>query len=260
MKYLLITLMVTCMFSFWGFSQEFTYPLNTTSSLLISIDVSNTRLEIVGHDKNEIVIKYLGGAEVPDERAAGLEIVTAEKDNTGLGLFIKEEKDIVRIIKQNIHKKAYYIMQVPSTVSIEIRETGWQGMEFRLSGINGNVSVIASHSNIFVNNMGGKIHAKTVSGSVYAELGSWPELIKHELSTVSGPVEIIIDKDARNSLKLNTISGVIITDFDIAQTIKYKGATLIRVGRIKKAIKLLNGGGGWLEASSVSGSIKIRLQ
>ena len=238
--------------------QDFVLPVQSVEDLQVSFNVSNATLDIKGHDRSEVIIKSRSPKSVRiDERAEGLRTITSVEDNTGIGLHVEEIPGEIRIIKTTVHTVGTYEILLPMAANVYIEETRWNGRAFNLSNLNGNVEILSNNSDIHMVDIYGSVRAKTTSGEIVVNLPAWDSTTNHKISSVSGLVDVTFPGHVNASIKMNTISGVIITSFDMEVYKEYKGSTLKRIGRFKKGEKHLNGGGGWLEVRSVSGVVKL---
>ena len=241
-------------------AQEFRIPLSDFQDLSITLNMSNTHLEIDGSNREDILISSTDINKRHDERAEGLQTVGRYEDNTGLGLYYEKNSQGILIEKISIHDKRQYLIKVPSNVNVILKEMGWNKGSFIISGLSGNLSVKSNNSDIVMSGVSGIISAKSTSGHVSAVLGKNRQESERSFSSVSGIVEVVIPGDFKSNLKLKTISGYIVSDVKLSSTKKYKGSTLTRVGGVRMAEVAFNGGGALMKLSSVSGVVKLQVQ
>lgn len=241
-------------------AQEFRILLSDFQDLSITLNMSNTHLEINGSDRDDILISSTGIYKQHDERAEGLQTVGRYEDNTGLGLYYEKNSQGILIEKISIHDKRQYLIKVPSNVNIILKETGWNKGSFIISGLSGNLSIKSNNSDIVMSELTGIISAKSTSGDVSAVLGKNSQKSEQSFSSVSGIVKVVIPGDFKSNLKLKTISGLILSDVEITTTKLYKGSALRQIGNIRNAEVSLNGGGELLELSSISGVVKLQVE
>jgi len=239
------------------YGQEFSYPVANTSDLTINIKVGYTELKLTGHPESTIKIKSLKELKPTDSRADGLAPVTPWPDNTGLGIYISENEKGIYIIKSRIRTASRYEILVPQDSNIKIEETEWGRGNFDISGLKGDLSVESGSSDIYIQEVTGSVNAETTSGDVSIEMPPSGQNDRHEIESVSGTTTLLIDKGAAYSFDLSTVSGSIQTDFEISKEIQYKGSTLRRISKSREIKTDLNGGGDTIEASTVSGLLKI---
>ncbi len=230
-------------------AQEFNYSIKTTK--LIEIQYSNATLIIKGHHESSITIRRLDKQIVIDERAEGLELVTAHPDNTGIGFYIGESNDQLQILRQDIGKGSFEIL-VPDNSEIRIKEKGWFGGSVTLENVR-SVDIECTNSDIDLRNIRGGSYARSTSGDISSESIQLPI----DFKSISGVVSIKLDDGIRADLQVKTISGIIQTDLDIQNTKEHKGTVMTQVGNIRKLNYKLNGGGSLVKAQSISGRVKI---
>jgi hypothetical protein len=238
--------------------QEFSYPVsNASEDLTINIQVGYTELVVTGHSENTIKIKTLKELKALDSRADGLAPVTPWPDNTELGIHISEDDNRISIIKSRVRTDARYEILVPEGANVNIEETEWGRGDFEISGIKGDLRIESGSSDISIEDIDGSIRAETTSGDMIIEMPPPGLGENHEIESVSGTTQLLIAKDAAYSFELSTVSGSIQTDFELSKEIEYKGSTLRRISKSREIETDLNGGGDLIEASTVSGLLKI---
>ncbi len=239
-------------------AQDFDYTIKSTEISTIKIRISRSELKLSGSSsKGKISIHANEFETSNDIRAEGLTPVTPWPENTGVGFHISEENGIISIIKTNGNVEGKYEISIPKNANVEIEETEWYGGSFDIQNLSGNLTMKSNTSNITLKNVSGSIHVKSTSGEINADLTSLSSGYSHKIATVSGTINLIILEQAPLSLKLETISGAIHTDFDVKMEKEYKGSTLYRIGNLRKAEVDLNGGGDRIKATSVSGLVKV---
>jgi len=243
---------------FSSYAQQYDYTIKTSGSPTIKIRISRSELKLCGRSSNgQISIQASEFEYNKDSRAEGLSPITPWPENTGVGFHISEENGVVTIVKTNGNVEGKYEISVPAIANIEIEEVEWRSGSFDIENLSGNLIMKSNSSDITLKNVSGSIHVKSTSGEINADLKSLTSGHSHKISTVSGTINLIIPQHASLSLKLETISGSIRTEFDLKKEKEYKGSTLYRIGNLRRAEVDLNGGGDFIKVSSVSGIVKV---
>ncbi len=240
-------------------AQEYTIRISNPKGITITINMSNANLQIVGSNRSDILIKSITVISHKDVRAEGLNTVGRYEDNTGIGLYSGKNEDGIIIEKVSSHEKRDYQFQVPNNVNIILKEKGWNKRSVNISGVTGELNIKTNNSDIVMSDISGPISVKSTSGNVIASIVKKSGL-KGSFSSISGQVDITIPPGLKINLKLETISGLILSDVEITTTKLYKGSTLRQVGNVRKAEVSLNGGGNLLKLSSISGVVKLQIE
>jgi len=160
----------------FSFAQEMQEFKLSKSSGKIHIEGING-LEIEGYSGNEIIISTKMKSKEQSERAAGLSAINAlgVKDNTGLGIAITTEGDVVKIstVKKNSGK---FWMKIPQNMAVSFKHS--------------------SHSmgKLYIHNM------KQNPSSLYS---------------VYGLVDVTLPASTKTDVHLTSQYGDMFTDFDI---------------------------------------------
>ena len=247
MKILLVGLLLS---TYLAAAQEFHFQPTGTRS--IELQFSNASLHVKGHTDSKISIIRNEFVEKEDERSSGLTKISAFPDNSGIGFYVAEEKDVVKLYRQD-DAYADYTILVPHAMDLRIKEFKWYNGSIEVENISASLSITASNSEIKLRQLSGPSYVKSVSGNIDALSTSLPI----DYQTVSGKVTLVLPAALPAELAVHTISGQIICDFATSKTIEVKGSTLTQVGRVKRLDMPINGGGKLLNLESVSGLIEL---
>ncbi|MDN5215607.1 DUF4097 family beta strand repeat-containing protein [Fulvivirgaceae bacterium BMA12] len=236
-----------------------TYKVAAASSVKeLEIIISNTHLDIQGHDGNEILITSKYNVET-DERAVGLTTIyqTAE-DNTGIGINLTQSTEKITLLKVSRRKEGSFLIRVPKKLHLVISENEWQGEEINITDMPGSIRVHANNSDISLKNVQGPVYAKTTSGDITGTFSNRTKIKQANISSVSGTIDISLPADLPANLDISSISGEIYSDFDLQlkKADHHKGLEKIGGGRKTKAT--INGGGIKLVFSSISDDVYVR--
>lgn len=224
----------------------------------VELLMHNASVQVVGYQGNEVKIEILEGENDTDDnrRAAGLKSLSSlGTDNTGKGLEMKEgggEMKITKVIRQEMS----YLIKVPKNTKVILKETTWTGSgDYKIENLSGDVEVETKTSDIVFNNIGGAIKARSTSGDVQMSFDQWVNNKAHDISLISGDIDITMPVSAKTNLEMKTISGEVYTDFEFPQD-KTAGNKFTYTGTSVR--KSLNGGGATTRLKTISSNIYLR--
>lgn len=225
---------------------------NSKEGKLALLDFSND-IPVEGYSGNEIIISSDRKSTNP-QRAKGLQpIYSAGTDNTGIGLYVEKNGNQLTIrCLLPITQRANYKIKVPDNFKLEIESECGKGGAVTIANMNNDIEIKNCH-NIDLKNVGGSIVASTISGDVEINVTEISKEKPISLATISGEIDITIPAKAGVSLEMKTVSGTIYSDFDFPSD--EKNMRKIAASTIKTQ---LNGGGGDLKITTVSGNIYLR--
>jgi len=223
---------------------------------VVKIYMHNAAVKIEGYSGTEVKIEPLGGyTPENDERAKGLtSLSNLGPDNTGKGIFIKEDDEGL-ILSKVTRRQVDYRIKVPQNTKVVLEETTWTGgRPYEITGVNGGVEVRTKTSSMHFKNVNGAIKARSTSGSAQLVFDRFESGNHHDISLISGSIDITLPQSAKTDLVMKTISGEIFTDFEFPQDNRpfsnsYVGAN-VRTS--------LNGGGATTRLKTVSSNIYLR--
>ena len=236
--------------------------------------VTNSDLWIEAYDGGELVIEA-SGYEKPPKRAEGLRpMYNSVQDNTGIGLYIHKEGDVLKVVRASSRRNTDYKIKLPKRIDVVIEEANWQGGDFNVDGMEGEVEIKAKNADLFLKNVSGPIVAHSTSGNIQVVYTNIAPDKPSAITATSGYVDVTLPKNAKVDITLKAISGEIYTDFDVVMEKKMKDSKhndgddknhkhddCYRCdydwgrGSIKGKI---NGGGVTLTLKAISGDIYLR--
>lgn len=240
---------------------------------LVKVQILNGSITVRGYDGKDVIVEVAEAARNETARrdregrpggtdTSGLRRIA----NTGLGLTVEEENNEMRVSAQTVGEGASLSLQVPRRTSL------------KLSTINdGAILVENVEGEIEANNINGPVTLKGVAGTVVAHalnddlivtmtrVGDKPM----SFSSLNGDIDVTLPADIKADVRLETVSGEILTDFDLVlqsapvkPTVEERGG-----GRTRYRVKLervmrgtINGGGPELSFKNFNGDIRIRKQ
>lgn len=132
------------------------------------------------------------------------------------------------------------------TGNVEIRT---QNGKIDVDGVTGNVVAQTTNRSIDVSNVSGNVKAKTTDADIEMRLAS-AGTSRIAAETTSGSIRLTISKTAAASLSLNSVEGSVAANLSGFQVTEILTGDGFLEG-------ILNGGGGQIEADSLSGEIEF---
>ncbi|HAS46261.1 MAG TPA: hypothetical protein DCS93_37620 [Microscillaceae bacterium] len=231
-------------------------PWASSAPKTVKIYMHNAAVTIEGYNGNKVKVEALGDyAPENDERAKGLtSLSNLGPDNTGKGVFLKEENDEV-ILSKVTRRHVDYRIKVPQSTKVILEETTWTGgRPYEITGVNGGVEVYTKTSSMHFKNVNGAIKARSTSGSAQLVFDRFESGNHHDISLISGSIDITLPKSAKTDLVMKTVSGEIFTDFEFPQDNGTFSNTYVGAN-VRKS---LNGGGATTRLKTVSSNIYLR--
>ncbi|MFN7119661.1 MAG: DUF4097 family beta strand repeat-containing protein [Saprospiraceae bacterium] len=252
MKRVLALLAVVCLFATIAPAQKFSKAFSGGGSKRVVIEADKADLKIIGTSGNEVSIEADGEFEMP-ERAKGLKpLYRNASDNTGIGLEVTESGGVMTIRKAT-SKDAEYIIRIPADAALKIEEESWEGSEFEISDLKGEIEVKSLGSDIVIKNVTGPVTANTTSGDIIVVFSSVSQSAPTTISNISGFIDVTMPASTKATLRMESISGDIYTDFELS--LKEKGMPRVGGSRISNTI---NGGGVEITLKAISDDIYLR--
>lgn len=221
----------------------------------VEIQVERAGIEIVGHDRQEVLLE-VDGYQPPPERAKGLRpLYNQATDNTGMGMMVETKGGTMYIKKASSHQ-LYVKLKIPRQMTLKIEELNFfGGPAFKVKDFDGEIEVISMNAPIHLEKVSGPVIASSTAGSIDVIFSKLNKEKPSAISNVSGRIDVTIDPKAAVTLELSTVTGEIYTDLDIDFGDEKNGMKAI--GR-RNSKGHLNGGGVELSLNAVSSSIYLR--
>ena len=236
-------------------AQEYKVAVENTKETKLTLTDFTGDLPIEGYSGNEVIITNMSGHnDGPPERAKGLKpIYAAGTDNSGIGVSVEKSGNQITIsCLLPFTKRGDFKIKVPENLALNITSGCERNNTLNIKGMRGEIEINNCHD-IDLKNVTGPLVLNTISGSITVTLSSVVKDKPTSIASVSGDVDVTMPANAAVDLEMETISGSIYSDFEIAPP---KGQ-MKRVGG--SSIKSpLNGGGGELKLHVISGNIYLR--
>lgn len=228
--YLALSLTFVTLAAFNQTIVEKTMKVNNQKVVVLDFDFAD-EIKINGWDKNEIYVKVSVNINDNEDNSA---FKLEAKESTSSLSFVSDIENIKRLSKNRITVKTTEDGKRTTTYS-----DGWHmDMDIYFE--------VFLPKDIMINL--GTISGDIILTNTYGELN---------IETISGFIDLSIDKAAKASIKTSTISGGVYTDHDIEINRKTKnGKYHMVIGRSPDFD--LNGGGRSIKLETISGDIYIR--
>lgn len=191
------------------------------------------------------------------DRSKGLKAVYAGgTDNTGFGMSIEKDGDVLRIkdLKSWMQRGGLQIV-LPKDIDIKL-DCGNLGSA-QINGFSSEIEVKTNVGGIVLSDVTGPITAHTSTGLVEVKFSSVNQASPISLSSSTGVVDVTLPSNTKANLELRSSMGSVYTDFDL-QPEREDGMKI--VGSNRKIVSKLNGGGVNIELRSSTGNVYLRKQ
>jgi hypothetical protein len=197
------------------------------------------------------------GSEDPD---AGLRRIT----NVASGLTVEEENNEMRIGASMPQDEMRLTIQVPRRTSLNL--SGVNDGSIVVENVDGEIE--ASHVNgpVTLTNVGGSVVAHALNDDLIVKM-SRVSGKPMSFSSMNGDIDVTLPVDLKANVRLETVSGEILTDFDLTllpnqvkKTVEERKAAggRYRVKLERSMMGTINGGGPELSFKNFNGDIRIR--
>lgn len=213
-------------------------------------------LPIEGYQGNEIVVTSSSGKFEPPARAKGLKpIYSAGTDNTGMGLSVEKEGNIVRInCLLPFTRGADFSMKIPENLAVELESGCEYNNNVTVTGMKNEIVIKTCH-NIDLQNITGPVVLSSISGDINIGFSSTISDRQSSINSISGDVDITLPAKTPVTIDMSTIQGGFYSDFEITETQNQKN--MKRIGGNNLNFNL-NGGGFKFDVVTVTGNVYLR--
>lgn len=210
------------------------------------------RATIEGTNGNEIIFSARDFEKERDPRSEGLAPINSLglKDNTGLGLNVTKNGDVVSVYNVKKNNSPDVRIQVPKGVIVSFEHQGVNGGTATFRNMENEIEVSVQYNSVELENVSGPLAVRTIYGHVEATLtGSLKEPIS--IISVYGYADVTVPTATKADLKMETNYGEILVDPDLKIEFD-RGSNDDRVSG------KLNGGGIDLDITSNYGKVYLR--
>lgn len=190
----------------WSYAQDYKVAKNTGR-----LEINLGKVQVEGHDGNEIIFSSRTRDKDHDERAKGLRSVNSLglEDNTGLGINVTDKGNVVEVRQLKKTSSPEIKILVPKGMIVSFSHESQYGGTATFKNLTNEIEVSAQYNSIELSNVSGPLTIKTIYGHVEADLST---TIKDPISIVSvyGYVDVTIPQATKANLKLSTSYGEIL--------------------------------------------------
>ncbi len=251
----LFTLLIVLFAPRFSTAQDYKIPVENTRDGKLTLRNFSGDLPIEGYSGNEIIISSTDerGQKTP-ERAKGLKpVYSGGTDNTGLGLSVEKNGSQINIdCLMPFTRRGDFKIKVPENLALKINSGCERNNQLSIRNIKNEIEIKNCHS-IELKNVSGPLVLSTISGSIDVVLTGINKDKPTSIASVSGEIDVTLPASSAANLEMTTINGNMYSDFDLAT----QQSAMKRVGGNAITTKL-NGGGGDLKISNISGNIYLR--
>lgn len=211
-------------------------------------------MPIEGYAGSDIEITTEAEKVTPPDRAKGLKaIYPAGTDNSGIGVFVDKKGNVTTITCLiPFTRRSEYSFRIPENLSVTVESGCENNNNISITGLKNEIN-IKNCQDITLNNVKGPLVLSTISGDITITANELTSGKPFSINSISGDIDLTLPPKAAMNVDLNTVSGGVYTDFDIAET----KDNMRRVGGSQISFAL-NGGGTNLSISTVSGNVYLR--
>lgn len=216
------------------------------------LEINIGKVEVEGHNGNEIIFTSSDGNREKDKRAEGLRSVNSLglDDNTGLGINVTEKGDVVTVQQLKKTNSPDIKILVPKNMIVSFSYESQFGGKARFKNMTNEIEVDAQYNSIELENVTGPLTVKTIYGHVEAIMDP---AMKGPISIVSiyGYVDVAMPAATKANLKMSTSYGEIFADPAFKIDVEQQGDSDKISGKI-------NGGGIPIELACNYGKVYLR--
>ncbi|MCC9167996.1 hypothetical protein [Pontibacter harenae] len=233
-----------------------TTKLENAKGNQVVVTMSNSDVQVIGHNSNEVVIEAKNYQGAP-ARAAGLKpLYNQLEDNTGLGLHVIKENNGVKISKTT-RQDGKYIIKVPKNVAVVFHETNWTDGNLNMSDLDGEIELKLQNWNASLTNITGPVVANATNSDIVIKFSSLNQSKPSAVSVITGTVEIYLPAGTKADFKMKSVQGQIYSDLDM-NIPKEPKSNLPRMTGGTNIQGKTNGGGVEMTLYTISGDMFIR--
>lgn len=235
--------------------REYKTRLGNSAGNQVRLVMGSSEVKIVGHNSDDVVVET-NSFKAPPQRAQGLKpLYNAAEDNTGIGLSVTRAGNVLTIVKAQ-KGSGKYTIRVPRKAAVSYTEANWQGGDFELSDIDGEIELKLNNSRAELNNVSGPIVANSTNGSIQVKFSSLNQQKPSSISVVNGEIDVTLPANSKANWKLRSLNGEVYTDFDMA--LPKDKSDLQKIAGSNTVEGKTNGGGVDMNIYTINSDIFIR--
>lgn len=238
-----------------GERREYKTKLGNSADRQVRIVMASSEVKIIGHNSDEVVVET-NSYQAPPARAQGLKpLYNAAEDNTGTGLAVNRDGNVLTIVKAR-KGSGKYTIRVPRKAALSYTEANWQGGDFELTDLDGEIELKLNNSRAELTNVAGPVVANSTNGGIQVKFKNVNQQKPSSISVINGEIDITLPASTKANWKLRSLNGEVYTDFDMALP---KGKTeLQKIAGSNTVEGKTNGGGVEMNIYTINSDIFIR--
>lgn len=217
-KIFILTLLLSASSAFAqekGESKTYRTPLKTKK---VSFQISNAEVSIQGYEGTEVIIEASGIRPLPKE-AEGLKAVGAGgTDNTGINLSTQTENGVTTFKTALRQDDVSYVIRLPKNTDLLWKSGNnyfANGDDLTIAGIDGEIEVRTSSTNINLKDITGPVIAYSTMGKINAQFSKVNQSKPISLSTGHESIDVSLPTETKASVIMDASQGNAFTDFDL---------------------------------------------
>lgn len=230
-------------------TEEFhkSYPLSPTGR--VSIANINGDVHISAWDGNEVKVDAVKRAYSPERLSeVTIDVVSAADSIAIKTKYPERNQTFDDRNRENSSASVEYTLTVPRNARIDNAELINGSLD--ITGVNGDVNLSLINGEVKAGDLSGDVKISTINGRLEANLARLHESKSVNLSSVNGPIVLIVPAGTNANVKASTVHGKITNDFGwTVNEGQYVGRDL--AGQV-------GSGGLRIRLSNVNGSIAIK--
>jgi len=180
---------------------------------------------------------------------------------TGAGLDIEEENNTVTVSSQAPMVSVDLRIQVPVQTSVRL-STMING-DIKVTGVRGEHEMSNSNGAIEARQVAGSVVAHTINGEITVNLTSVAPDKAMAFSSLNGNIDVTLPASTKANLRVESQSGDVYTDFDVAQRQQPGNQEGRSEGRYRVKVErgvfgAINGGGPEMSFKTFNGNVHLR--
>jgi lia operon protein LiaG len=229
----------------------------SATEMTVKISNLSARLEIIGHNSNEVIISSSDYEGIP-EKAKGLKPLSAYgEDNTSIGLYFNIENGIVEISgASRAANDGEYEIRLPRNIKLEIKSEDWNGDDIRVKGMQNEIDIKANAGDLELEDVSGPLVLNSMNGEIEVTLSNLNQDNPTSIKSTNGDIDISMPSDAKVDFRLSSLNGEIYTDLDL--DFDGEKGDMRRMAGGMKANAKLNGGGIDFTIYALNGNVYLR--
>ncbi len=189
------------------------------------------------------------------DRAKGLKaIYAAGEDNTGVGIQIERDGDLLRVKDlKSFMQRHGFTLTIPAGIDLSL-DCGNLGSA-KITGLSSEIEVNTNVGNIVLKDVTGPVTAHTSTGDIDVVFASVNQSAPISISSSVGAIDVSLPANTKANVKLKSTMGSVYSNFDLEAP---RGDGLRVVGANRSIEGKLNNGGVNISLKASTGNIYLR--